>query len=74
MTMKNLPMLLVAGGAAIVGLSFFMGKGEDADDTDDNITEIDAGKAKHPPPMTKRPGNLNVTTEVRIVTVSAIYS
>ncbi|PCJ09223.1 MAG: hypothetical protein COB10_11495 [Planctomycetota bacterium] len=69
--MKNLPMLLVAGGAAIVGLSFFMGKGEDADD---NITEIDAGKAKHPPPMTKRPGNLNVTTEVRIVTVSAIYS
>ena len=72
--MKNLPMLLLAGGAAIIGLSFFMRKGEDADDTDENIQAIDPSAAKHPPAMIKRPGNLNVTTAVRIVTVNAIYS
>ena len=74
--MKNLPMLLLAGGAAIIGLSFFMGKGDDKPDDkpDDNVTPIDPSKAKHPPAMIKRPGNLNVTTEVRIVTVNAIYS
>ena len=72
--MRNFGVILLAGGAAIVGLGFFMRKGEDADDTDENVKEIDPSKAKHPPPMIKRPGNLNVTTEVRIATVTAIYS
>ena len=71
--MRNFGLILLAGGAAIAGLGFFMRKGED-DDTDDNIEGIDPSKAKQAPAIIERPGNLNVTTEVRIATVSAIYS
>ena len=72
--MRNFGVILLAGGAAIIGLGFFMRKGEDADDTDENIQAIDPSAAKHPPAMIKRPGNLNVTTGVRIATVTANYS
>ena len=68
--MKNLPMLLLAGGAAIIGLSFFMGKGDDK--PDDNVTPIDRGKSQHPPPIVKNPGGLNVG-EARIATVTTTY-
>ena len=71
--MKNFGLILLAGGAAIAGLGFFMRKGED-DDTDEHIEEIDRSKAQPSRPILKRPGNLNVITEVRIATVSAIYS
>jgi hypothetical protein len=74
MTMKNFGLVLLAGGAAIVGLGFFMRKGEDADDTGENIQEIDPSKAKQAPAIIERPGKLNVTTEVRIATVTAIHS
>ena len=72
--MKNFGLNLLAGGAAIAGLGLFMRKGEDAEGTEENIKEIDSSTAKQAPAIIERPGNLNVTTEVRIATVSAIYS
>ena len=72
--MRNMALFLVAGGAAIVGLGFLMRKDEDAEDTEENIEEIDPSKAVQAPASIERPGNLNVTTEVRIATVTAIYS
>jgi len=70
--MRNFGVILLAGGAAIVGLGFFMRKGEDK--PDDNVTPIDSSKATVAKLPLKNPGNLNVTTEVRIATVTAIYS
>jgi len=70
---KNLGLMLVAGGAAIIGLGFFMRK-DDGDKPADNTPPIDPSKATVTPLPKKNPGGLNVTTEVRIATVTAIYS
>ena len=69
--MKNLPMLLLAAGAAIIGLSFFMGKERGKDDGP--FTATDRGKALIARPIVKNPGGLNVR-EVRIATVTATYA
>lgn len=70
--MKNLPALLLAGGAAIVGLGFFMQKGEPAL-PETGVTPVDSNK-RIAPVIVKNPGQLNVTSEVRIDQVMGIYS
>ena len=71
--MRNFGVILLAGGAAIIGLGFFMRK-DDGDKPADNTPPIDPTKATVAPLPKKNPGGLNVTTAVRIVTVNAIYS
>ena len=70
--MKNLPMILLAGGAAIVGISFFAQK-DKADKADKAVKQLDWRKkiwATEIP--VKNPDGLNVEM-VRIRSVSPIY-
>ena len=72
--MKNFGLMLVAGGAAIASLGFFMRGGEGGDDSEQGVTPVDRGKAQRSPGLPKkRPGELNVTSTARITTVTAIY-
>ncbi|MAH45931.1 hypothetical protein CMI37_08870 [Candidatus Pacearchaeota archaeon] len=73
MTVKNFGLVLLAGGAAIAGLGFFMRSDEDEPDTEANVTQIDQGKARIAGESRERPGNLNVIDPVRIRAVTAIY-
>lgn len=69
---RNLGLIVLAGGAAIIGLSFFMRKGEDEDK---NIAVIVEKKitAKEVSPIDNNPGGLNVKP-VRLSTVFANYA
>ena len=73
MTMKNFGLVLLAGGAAIVGLGFFMRKDGDSDGDDANLAPIDSTKqiAK---PILQNPGELNLAGALQIISVTPTYS
>jgi len=70
--MRNFGLVLLAGGAAIVGLGFFMRKDEDGEDA--NMAPIDRTKPKIADPITQNPGELNLTGDLKIEFVTPTYS
>ena len=73
---RNLGLIVLAGGAAIIGLSFFMRKGEDEDKNIAVIVEAKItaeDKNKEVSPIVNNPGGLNVKP-VRLSTVFANYA